>query len=114
MTKTLPSPWGFECPLWRLPLVPRRWLGWDAPVGHRPRTGQEGHRHPETQAPPPEVLTLLRPTERTYRNVVDDKGHPAESHLVMGDYATHKHTEVRAWLEAKAQFKIRFTPTPPG
>lgn len=45
---------------------------------------------------------------------MDDKGHPAESHLVMGDYATHKHTEVRAWLEAKAQFKIRFTPTPPG
>ena len=35
----------------------------------------------------------------------------AELHLIMDNYATHKHPKVKAWLEANPRIHIHFTPT---
>lgn len=34
-----------------------------------------------------------------------------ELHLIVDNYATHKHPEVRAWLEKHPRFHLHFTPT---
>ena len=34
-----------------------------------------------------------------------------ELHLIVDNYATHKHPKVRAWLERHKRFHFRFTPT---
>lgn len=63
------------------------------------------HRHQE-------FLAFLRQIERTYRNAVDEETRePVELHLVMDNYAAHKHKNVRDWLEAHPRFKVHFTPT---
>lgn len=58
-----------------------------------------------------EFLAFLKQIERTYRNVLDDQGVPVELHLVMDNYAAHKHKNVKAWLEQNPRFKVHFTPT---
>lgn len=62
------------------------------------------HRHQE-------FLAFLKQIERAYRHVLDDDGQPVELHLVMDNYAAHKHKNVRAWLEENPRFKVHFTPT---
>ena len=62
------------------------------------------HRHQE-------FLAFLKQIERTYRDVVDDNGVPVELHLVMDNYAAHKHKNVRDWLEKNPRFVVHFTPT---
>jgi transposase len=62
------------------------------------------HRHQE-------FLAFLKQIERAYRHVVDAEGEPVELHLVMDNYAAHKHKNVRAWLEQHPRFKVHFTPT---
>jgi len=62
------------------------------------------HRHQE-------FLAFLKQIERTYRHILDDQGAPVELHLVMDNYAAHKHKNVRTWLEDNPRFKIHFTPT---
>ncbi|MHB1290461.1 IS630 family transposase [Georgenia sp.] len=63
------------------------------------------HRHQE-------FLSFLKQIERTYRDAVDpETGEPVELHLVMDNYAAHKHKNVRDWLEAHPRFKVHFTPT---
>jgi transposase len=62
------------------------------------------HRHQE-------FLAFLKQIERTYRDVVDDEGQPVELHLVMDNYAAHKHANVKAWLADNPRFKVHFTPT---
>jgi transposase len=63
------------------------------------------HRHQE-------FLAFLRQIERTYRHSVDpETGEPVELHLVMDNYAAHKHKKVRDWLEQNPRFKVHFTPT---
>jgi putative transposase len=32
-------------------------------------------------------------------------------HIIMDNYATHKHAKVRSWLASKARYHIHFTPT---
>lgn len=32
-------------------------------------------------------------------------------HLICDDYATHKHTKVRAWLARRLRYHILYTPT---
>ncbi len=32
-------------------------------------------------------------------------------HLILDNYATHKHANVRAWLEKHPRFHLHFTPT---
>ncbi len=36
---------------------------------------------------------------------------PVELHLVMDNYAAHKHKNVREWLEKNPRFVVHFTPT---
>jgi transposase len=63
------------------------------------------HRHQE-------FLAFLKQVERTYCDVVDDEtGELVELHLVMDNYAAHKHTNVREWLEKNPRFVVHFTPT---
>jgi hypothetical protein len=63
------------------------------------------HRHQE-------FFAFLRQIERVYRNAVDPQtGEPVELHLVMDNYAAHKHKNVRDWLETNPRFKVHFTPT---
>lgn len=62
------------------------------------------HRHQE-------FLAFLKQIERTYRDVVDEDGDPVELHLVMDNYAAHKHANVKAWLADNPRFKVHFTPT---
>jgi transposase len=54
------------------------------------------HRHQE-------FLRFLRQIARAYPDV--------ELHLVMDNYAAHKHPAVRAWLTANPRVKVHFTPT---
>ena len=62
------------------------------------------HRHQE-------FLAFLKQIERTYRDVLDDDDNPVELHLVMDNYAAHKHKNVREWLEKNPRFVVHFTPT---
>src|SRR5699024_11565113 len=50
-----------------------------------------------------EFLSFLRQIDRTYPG--------QELHLVMDNYATHKTTEVRQWLDEHPRFYVHFTPT---
>jgi transposase len=58
-----------------------------------------------------EFLAFLKQIERTYREVLDEHGEPVELHLVMDNYAAHKHPAVKAWLADNPRFKVHFTPT---
>ena len=62
------------------------------------------HRHQE-------FLAFLKQIERTYRDVADADGVPVELHLVMDNYAAHKHANVKAWLAKHPRFVVHFTPT---
>ena len=57
------------------------------------------HRHQEL-----EVLMFLREVERT---VPKDQ----EIHIVLDNYATHKHDKVLAWIERKKRIFLHFIPT---
>jgi transposase len=39
------------------------------------------------------------------------KGRRRDLHLIVDNYATHKHAKVKAWLERHPRFHIHFTPT---
>jgi transposase len=58
-----------------------------------------------------EFLAFLKQVERAYRDVVDAHGDPVELHLVMDNYAAHKHPNVKTWLAKNPRFVIHFTPT---
>ncbi len=62
------------------------------------------HRHQE-------FLAFLKQVERAYRDVVDADGEPVELHLVMDNYAAHKHPKVKHWLADNPRFVVHFTPT---
>lgn len=62
------------------------------------------HRHQE-------FLAFLKQIERAYRHHLDGAGDPVELHLVMDNYAAHKHKNVRAWLAENPRFVVHFTPT---
>lgn len=51
-----------------------------------------------------EFLTFLRTIDRTV-----PKG--LQIHLILDNYATHKHPNVKAWLEKHPRFNLHFTPT---
>lgn len=55
------------------------------------------HRHQE-------FLSFLRHIERNVPEELD-------IHLVMDNYATHKHPKVRAWFVKRPRFHVHFTPT---
>ena len=61
---------------------------------------QPRHRHQE-------FLTFLRQLARAYPDPHDG----AQLHLVMDNYAAHKHPVVRAWLAADPRARVHFTPT---
>ena len=60
-------------------------------------TTKEKHRHQEW-------LAFLKQIDREVDPVLD-------VHLILDNYATHKHPKVRAWLEKHPRFHMHFTPT---
>lgn len=55
------------------------------------------HRHQE-------FLKFLRTLDRGFPKDV-------ELHLILDNYGTHKHDEVKKWLKKRPRFKLHFTPT---
>ncbi len=55
-----------------------------------------------------QVTASLKPRHRHH---LDTDGNAVELHLVMDNYAAHKHTNVRAWLAENPRFVVHFTPT---
>ena len=55
------------------------------------------HRHQE-------FLAFLREIEKSVPTELD-------LHLIVDNYATHKHPKVKAWLAQRPRFHIHFTPT---
>ena len=55
------------------------------------------HRHSE-------FLTFLRTIDRTVPKRL-------QIHLILDNYATHKHPNVKAWLAKHPRFHLHFTPT---
>jgi putative transposase len=55
------------------------------------------HRHQE-------YLSFLRQIERSVPADLD-------LHLIVDNYATHKHPKVRAWLSQHSRFHVHYTPT---
>jgi transposase len=51
-----------------------------------------------------EFLKFLRQLNRTFPRRLD-------LHLIVDNYGTHKHPNVRAWLDAHPRFTLHFTPT---
>ena len=51
-----------------------------------------------------EFLAFLRHIDK---NVPDD----LDVHLIVDNYATHKHAKVMAWLAKRPRYHIHFTPT---
>ena len=70
---------------------------WTLPPGGLLAQCRKRHRHEE-------FLAFLRFLDREV---------PAELdiHLVLDNYATHKHAKVRQWLAARPRFHLHFTPT---
>jgi transposase len=58
---------------------------------------QARHRHQE-------FLTFLRQVDRSVPANLD-------VHLILDNYATHKHPKVRAWLAARPRYHVHYTPT---
>lgn len=58
------------------------------------------HRHSE-------FLAFLKQIARAY----PDTGDGATLHLIMDNYAAHKHPKVRAWLAEHPRIHVHFTPT---
>ena len=58
---------------------------------------KERHRHQE-------FLAFLKQVDRKTPKDLD-------LHLVLDNYATHKHPEVKAWLETQPRFHLHFVPT---
>ena len=58
---------------------------------------KERHRHEE-------FLAFLKQIDRRTPKDLD-------LHLVLDNYATHKHPDVKAWLETKPRFHLHFVPT---
>jgi transposase len=58
------------------------------------------HRHTE-------FLAFLKQVARAY----PDPGDGGTLHLIMDNYAAHKHDKVRAWLAANPRIHVHFTPT---
>ncbi len=76
----------------------------DISTGHITAALKPRHRHQE-------FLAFLKQIERTYRHVTDADGAPVALHLVMDNYAAHKHKNVKAWLAQNPRFVVHFTPT---
>ena len=53
---------------------------------------------------PSEFLRFLRAIDRNTLKSLD-------LHLVVDNYATHKHPKVKAWLKRHPRFHLHFTPT---
>jgi hypothetical protein len=51
-----------------------------------------------------EYLSYLRQIEKSVPSDLD-------LHLIVDNYATHKHLKVRAWLSQHSRFHVHYTPT---
>ena len=76
----------------------------DDPVRGARRRHRQGHRRMHEPPSPSEFLRFLRAIDRNTLKSLD-------LHLVVDNYATHKHPKVKAWLKRHPRFHLHFTPT---
>jgi transposase len=63
------------------------------------------------------IIAECRPRHRhqeflRFLNRIDESVNPSvEIHLVLDNYGTHKHPEVKKWLNARPRYHLHFTPT---
>src|SRR5208337_234187 len=76
----------------------------DDPVRGARRRHREGHRRMHEPPSHQEFLRFLRTIDRNTPKSLD-------RHLVVDNYATHKHPKVKAWLKRHPRFPLHFTPT---
>ncbi len=76
----------------------------DIATGQATAALEHRHRHQE-------FLAFLKHVERAYRDVLDEAGVPVELHLVMDNYAAHKHKNVREWLAGHPRIVFHSTAT---
>ena len=69
----------------------------DVASGHVLTKCKQRHRHQE-------FLAFLRDIEKSVPEKLD-------VHLIVDNYATHKHASVQRWIAARPRFHIHFTPT---
>jgi putative transposase len=69
----------------------------DIASGHVLATCKQRHRHQE-------FLQFLRDIDASVPKKLD-------VHLIVDNYATHKHASVRRWLAARPRFHVHYTPT---
>jgi transposase len=58
----------------------------------------------QTAAPPPGIPPVPRHIDASVPKEL-------EVHLVIDNYATHKHAKVRRWLAARPRYHVHYTPT---
>ena len=64
-----------------------------------------------------QVLTDCRPRHRhqefqSFLRLIDKNvPHELDVHVILDNYATHKHSQVKAWLAKHERFQLHFTPT---
>jgi transposase len=64
-----------------------------------------------------QVITQCKPRHRHQeflsflRHLDQSVPPPLELHLIIDNYATHKHPKVRAWLANRPRYQVHFTPT---
>ena len=64
-----------------------------------------------------EVIAQCKPRHRHQeflsflRHIDDNVPEDLEVHLIVDNYATHKHPKVKAWLAKRPRYQIHFTPT---
>ena len=58
------------------------------------------------------VIGECMPRHRRFLRTIDrDAPKSLDLHLVVDNYATHKHAKVKAWLKRHPRFHLHFTPT---
>ena len=72
----------------------------------RPRRGHRQGDRPLPAAPPPSGVPAL-PARRS----TAPRPKRLDLHLIVDNYATHKHPKVKAWLAKHPRFHLHFTPT---
>ena len=70
-----------------------------------------GHRDLQATAPAPGVPDVPETCGPRLPRPARTNGDGTELHLIMDNYAAHKHPKVKAWLAANPRIHVHFTPT---
>jgi hypothetical protein len=84
-------------------------------AGHRLAVARDGTRRSAGRSP--DMSVTIMPKHRhteflAFLKTLEKEGPDGLTvHLILDNYATHKHANVKAWLEKHPRFHLHFTPT---